>query len=93
LKAFEMSNLMITSGSDGSELSAVYMEEKNLGAVGGAILETCSLENFFVCRCKNTRDRTPVCVGSEAGEAATPVFAADYRADTPTVFCRFLERK
>jgi hypothetical protein len=63
----------------------------NLGAVGGAILET------FECRCKNTRDRTPDIIGGEAGETATPAkFAADNSddgADTPTVFGRFLERE
>ena len=32
-------------------------------------------------------------VGSEAGDAATPAFAADDGPDTPTVFGRFLERK
>ena len=37
------------------------------------------------------RDRTPDGVGSEAGEAATPAFAADDGPDTPTVFGRFLE--
>jgi len=39
------------------------------------------------------RDRTPDGVGSDAGEAATPAFAADDGPDTPTVtvFGRFLE--
>jgi hypothetical protein len=37
------------------------------------------------------RDRTPDGVGSEAGEAATPAFAADDGPVTPTVFGRFLE--
>ena len=58
----------------------------NLGAVGGAILET------FECRYKNTRDRTPDIIGGEAGETSTSAkFAADDGADTPTVFGRFLE--
>ena len=39
------------------------------------------------------RDRTPDGVGSEAGETATPAFAADDGPDTPTVFGRFLERE
>ena len=39
------------------------------------------------------RDRSPDSVGSEAGETATPAFAADDGPDTPTVFGRFLERK
>jgi hypothetical protein len=39
------------------------------------------------------RDRSPDGVGSEAGETATPAFAADDVTDTPTVFGRFLERK
>ncbi len=39
------------------------------------------------------RDRSPDGVGSEAGEAVTPAFAADDRPDTPTVFGRFLESK
>ena len=30
------------------------------------------MEEIFICRSKNTRDRTPDNVGSEAGETATP---------------------
>ena len=87
-KALNVSNLIITSGSEGQSIKCGIHGRKNLGAVGGAILET------FECRYKNTRDRTPDIIGGEAGETSTPAkFAADDGADTPTVFGRFLERE
>ena len=48
---------------------------KNLGDVGGAItLEICSLEKFFVYRCKNARDRTLDGIDCEAGETQSTAF-------------------
>ncbi len=58
--------------------------------MGGAILETCSLQFLVVWRCKNTRDSTPDIVGGEAGEAATPAFATDDWAYSTTVLGKFL---
>ena len=43
----------------------------------GTVLETCSLEKIFICRCKNIRNRTPYGVGGEAGEAAPPTLATE----------------
>jgi hypothetical protein len=96
LKALvDVSGLIIISyvGVRGVRVKCGIHGRKNLGAVGGAILETCSLQNILVCRRKNTRDRTPDSVGGEAGKAATPAFAADDRAFTTTVLGRFLERE
>jgi hypothetical protein len=64
--------------------------------VGGAILETCCLQIFFVCRCKNTGDRTPDSGSGEVGETATPAFAANDGPETTrrTVrVCRVLKRE
>jgi hypothetical protein len=51
----------------------------------------------IVCRCKNTRDRTPDRIGGETGEAGMPDFAADDGLPPATrpeaVLCRFLERQ
>jgi hypothetical protein len=81
------------SGSEGSELSAAYMAERILAQWEAPSWRPAVCNFFSNGRCKNTRDRTPDSVGGEAGEAATPAFAADDGADTPTVLGRFLERK
>ena len=50
----------------------------------GTVLETCSLEKIFICRCKNIRNRTPYGVGGEAGEAAPPTLATEDGAKATT---------
>ena len=46
LKALTISISIITSGSLGSEFKCGMYGCENLGAVGSAILETCSLQKF-----------------------------------------------
>jgi hypothetical protein len=89
LKALDMSNLIITSGSEGSELSAAYIAERILAqweapSWGPAV---CKKFSYVDVKIREIGPRTAFA----AGETATPAFAADDVADTPTVFGRFLE--
>jgi hypothetical protein len=88
-----MSNLIITSGSEGSELSAAYMEERILAQWEAPSWRTAVCKTNSYVDVKNTRDRTPDSVGGEDGETASPAFAADDGADIPTILGGFLERE
>jgi hypothetical protein len=94
----EMSNLIITSGSEGSELSALYMAERILAQWEAPSWRPAVCRNFSYVDV-NILEIGPltVCVcdsgGSEVGETATPACAANDGPETTrrTVFvCRFL---
>jgi hypothetical protein len=94
-----MSNLIITSGSEGSELSEAYIAERILpqwANSGSRHPGDLLSAKKIVCRFKNTGDRTPDSGSGEVGEKATPAFAANDGPETSrrTVrVCRFLKRE
>jgi hypothetical protein len=91
LKVLEISSLIITSGSEGSELMRANMEERILVQWESPSLRpaVCKKRSYVDVKIREIGPLTAFA----ASEASMPAFTGDDGAYTTTVLGRFLKRK